>query len=70
MHRYNENIIQQIQNHYYEFDISGYINDIHPSIFLSLTSCRIADIDQDKAFKTDSERSGGLATVNINLLGK
>ncbi|MCT4006859.1 hypothetical protein HZQ22_16000 [Elizabethkingia anophelis] len=36
--------------------------------FLSLTSCRSADIDQDKVLN-GSERSGGLAAVNINLLG-
>ncbi|MCT3735028.1 hypothetical protein HZQ80_12650 [Elizabethkingia anophelis] len=36
--------------------------------FLSLTSCRSADIDQDKVLN-GSERSGGIAAVNINLLG-
>ncbi|ATC35811.1 hypothetical protein HZQ75_02065 [Elizabethkingia anophelis] len=36
--------------------------------FLSLSSCRSTDIDQDKVLK-GSEISGGLAAVNINLLG-
>lgn len=36
--------------------------------FLSLTSCRSADIDQDNVLN-GSERSGGIAAVNINLLG-
>ncbi|MDV3952311.1 hypothetical protein CMT77_08800 [Elizabethkingia anophelis] len=33
-----------------------------------LSSCRSADIDQDKVLN-GSERSGGIAAVNINLLG-
>ncbi|ATC35809.1 hypothetical protein HZQ75_02055 [Elizabethkingia anophelis] len=33
-----------------------------------ISSCRSADIDQDKVLN-GSERSGGLAAVNINLLG-
>ncbi|HBN6704128.1 TPA: hypothetical protein L3261_002565 [Elizabethkingia anophelis] len=36
--------------------------------FLSLTSCRSADIDQDKVLN-GSGRSGGIAAVKINLLG-
>ncbi|HFK5512692.1 TPA: hypothetical protein ACGZ9U_003638 [Elizabethkingia anophelis] len=36
--------------------------------FLSLSSCRSTYIDQDKVLK-GSEISGGLAAVNINLLG-
>lgn len=58
----------KILHNRYKTIITSFILVITSLIFLSLSSCRSADTDQDNTL-IGSGRSGGIAAVNINLLG-